>query len=350
VQRLFHVDLLLLQNSILSGVFLLIHQMTQHFQIHPDNARGSVMSYVSTLKMFVRVYELGNMSAAARDQRTSAAVASSRISELEKHLGVRLFNRTTRSLQPTENGRLFYDGAQRVLDAIAEAEAAVMNVTQNPRGSIFMAAPLGVGRRFIAPHIPAFKDQYPQIDLRLRLSDRNVDLTAEGLDLAFHLGNLEDSTLKRRLVADCPRVLCAAPDYIARRGMPLDGAAIIRDKHDCLNLRFPGAREFQWTLLTPDGPQRFEVAGPFESDDGDVLTGWALDGRGITLKPVFEIASHLREGRLVPVATAAPPLPTQLTCLTQHRRLRDPKIRLFIDFIIDHCRADMADQTKGLTL
>ena len=180
------------------------------------------MSYVANLRMFVRVYELGNMSAAARDQRTSAAVASSRIAEMEKHLGVRLFNRTTRSLQPTENGRLFYDGARRVLEAIEEAEAAVTEVTQNPRGSIFIAAPLGVGRRFIAPHVPDFKAAWPLIDIRLRLSDRNVDVTAEGLDVAFHLGLLEDSTLTMRLVADCPRLLCAAPAYVARRGMPAD--------------------------------------------------------------------------------------------------------------------------------
>jgi len=308
------------------------------------------MSYVQTLKMFVRVYELGSMSAAARDQRASAAVASSRISELEKRLGVRLFNRTTRSLQPTENGRLFYDGARKVLEAIDEAEAAVTNSTQNPRGTIFVAAPLGVGRRFIAPHIPAFKDLYPQIDLRLRLSDRNVDVTAEGLDVAFHLGSLEDSTLKMRLVADCPRILCAAPAYIARRGMPHDGAALLQDRHDCLNLRFPGAREFQWTLQTTDGPRRFEITGPFETDDGDVLTGWALDGRGIVLKPVFEVAQHLRAGTLVPVATATPPLPTQLSCLSQHRRLRDPKIRLFTDFIIARCKTDMTTEVKGLSL
>ena len=308
------------------------------------------MSYVANLRMFVRVFELGNMSAAARDQRTSAAVASSRIAELEKHLGVRLFNRTTRSLQPTENGRLFYDGARRVLEAIEEAEAAVTEVTQNPRGTIFLAAPLGVGRRFVAPHVPAFKAEWPLIDIRLRLSDRNVDVTAEGLDVAFHLGILEDSTLKMRLVADCPRVLCAAPAYVARRGMPADGAALVNDRHDCLNLRFPGAREFQWTLTTPEGPRRFEITGPFESDDGDVLTSWALTGQGIVLKPVFEIADHLRSGALIPVATATPPLPTQLSCLSQHRRLRDPKIRLFVDFIIARMRADLAAATAGLDL
>ena len=300
------------------------------------------MSYVNNIKMFVRVYELGSMSAAARDQRTSPAVASARISELEKHLGVRLFNRTTRTLQPTENGRLFYDGARRILEVIDEAETAVMDVMQNPRGTVFVAAPLGIGRRLIAPAVPAFKDAWPQIDVRLRLSDRIIDLAAEGLDMAFHLGLLEDSALKVRHVADCARVLCAAPAYIARRGMPADGAALVGDRHDCLNLRFPGAREFQWTLATPDGPRRFDITGPFESDDGDVLTGWALDGRGIVMKPLFEVAEHLATGALVPVATATPPLPTQLSVLTPHRRLKDPKVRLFTEFVIPRIRAEMA--------
>lgn len=308
------------------------------------------MSYVNNIRMFVRVYELGSMSAAARDQRCSPAVASARISELEKHLGVRLFNRTTRSLQPTENGRIFYDGARKVLESIDEAEAAVMDVTQNPRGTIFVAAPLGIGRRFIAPHVPRFKDLYPQIDVRLRLSDRSIDVTAEGLDVAFHLGLLEDSTLKVRLVADCPRILCAAPDYIARRGNPPDGAALVADRHDCLNLRFPGAKEFQWNLLTPEGPRRFEISGPFESDDGDVLTGWALDGRGIVMKPIFEVADHLRSGALVPVCTETPPLATQLSVLSQHRRLKDPKVRLFTDFMAAHCRDELRRAVAGLTL
>lgn len=307
------------------------------------------MSYVNNIKMFVRVYELGSMSAAARDQRTSPAVASARISELEKHLGVRLFNRTTRTLQPTENGRLFYDGARRILEAIDEAEAAVMDVAQNPRGTVFVAAPLGIGRRLIAPAVPAFKDAWPLIDVRLRLSDRIIDLAAEGLDMAFHLGILEDSALKVRHIADCERVLCAAPAYVARRGMPADGAALVADRHDCLNLRFPGAREFQWTLATPEGPRRFDIAGPFESDDGDVLTGWALDGRGIVMKPLFEVAEHLAAGALVPVAVATPPLPTQLSVLTPHRRLKDPKVRLFTDFVIPRIRAEMAARLSVLS-
>ena len=124
---------------------------------------------------------------------------------------MRLFNRTTRSLKPTESGRLFYEGARRVLEAIEEAEAAVVDVTQSPRGTLFVAAPLGLGRRLVAPLIPAFKAEYPRIDLRLRLSDRVIDVTGEGLDVAFHLGLLEDSTLKIRAIADCPRLLCRGP-------------------------------------------------------------------------------------------------------------------------------------------
>ncbi len=265
------------------------------------------MSYVNNLKMFVRVYELGNMSAAARDQRTSPAVASGRVSEMEKQLGVRLFNRTTRSLQPTENGRIFYEGALKVLQAISDAEAAVADATQNPRGVLFVGAPLGVGRRFVAPNLPDFKALYPQIELRLRLSDRILDVAAEGLDVALHLGRPEDSGLKMRVIAEAPRIICAAPAYVARRGMPVDGAALVREGHDCLNLRYPGAKEFQWTLRTPAGLQKFDISGPFESDDGDVLTQWAL-----------------------------------------HRRLRDPKVRLFSDFIAARCKATLEGLMRGM--
>jgi DNA-binding transcriptional LysR family regulator len=306
------------------------------------------MSYVNNLRTFVRVYELGSMSAAGRDQRISAAVASARIAELEKHLGVRLFNRTTRSLKPTEHGRIFYEGAVKILDTIAEAEAAVADVTQRPRGSIHVAAPLGMGKRLIAPLIPAFNDRYPEIDVRLRLSDRRLDITAEGLDLAFILGTLEDSTLRVRPIADCRRVLAASPSYVARRGMPATGQDLLDQHHDCLLLRFPGAREFVWTLSTPDGPRRFDVKGSFETDDGDVLTGWALAGRGIILKPVFEIADHLASGALVPVATETPPLDVPLACLYPHKRLQDPKSRLFIDFAVAACKSALAEALARL--
>ncbi|CTQ32269.1 LysR family transcriptional regulator [Jannaschia rubra] len=301
------------------------------------------MSYLDNIRTFVRVYDLGNMSAAARDQRISPAVASARISQLEAHLGVRLFQRTTRSLAATEQGRIFYDGACGILEAVALAEAGIGDVTENPRGTLHVAAPLGVGRRLIAPNVPEFAISYPLVDVRLRLSDRALDLTAEGLDIAFFLGLPADSTLRIRKIADCRRILCASPDYVERHGHPERGSDIERAKHNCLNLRFPGAKEFQWHLQTPDGPQRFDVRGRYESDDGDVLTDWALSGAGIAMKPVFEISEHLRSGALVEVVQENPPVPIQMACLYTHRRHQDPKARLFMEFAIARMEAALAD-------
>lgn len=301
------------------------------------------MSYLDNIRTFVRVYELSSMSAAGRDLRISPAVTSARISQLEDHLNVRLFQRTTRSLTPTEQGQAFYSGACRVLETVEAAEAQVMNLTENPRGSLFVAAPLGVGRRLVAPQVPEFLDQYPQIDMRLRLTDRSIDLTSEGLDLAFFLGQPEDSNLRIRKIADCQRVMVAAQSYLAARGTPKSGADLVNDKHECLNLRFPGATEFQWRLSTPDGPQRFAVTGRYECDDGDVLTDWSLAGQGIAMKPVFEVADHIRSGTLVPVAQSTPPMPVQMACLYTHRRHQDPKTRLFMDFIAER----VGEQVKG---
>lgn len=304
------------------------------------------MSYFDNIRTFVRVYELGSMSAAARDQRISPAVASARISQLEEHLNVRLFQRTTRMLNPTEQGRLFYPGACRILEAIEDAEALVSSVTLKPRGTIHVAAPLGIGRRLIAPAVPAFKKEFPLIDVRMRLSDRKLDIAAEGLDVAFFLGVPEDSDLRIRKIADCQRLLCAAPTYIESHGMPDSPQDLCGDDHACLNLRYPGAPEFQWPLQTEEGVKRFAVKGPFESDDGDVLTDWALNGHGIVLKPEFEVLDHMRSGALIPILPDNPPIAIQMACLFSHRRRQDPKIRLFIDFMAGHIRTVLADQAR----
>jgi DNA-binding transcriptional LysR family regulator len=297
------------------------------------------MSYLDNIRTFVRVYELGSMSAAGRDLRVSPAVTSSRISQLEMHLSVRLFQRTTRSLTPTEQGRAFYAGACEILESVENAEAHVVNITENPKGSLYVAAPLGVGRRLIAPQVPGFLEAYPEVKIRLRLTDRKVDLTTEGLDLAFFLGQPEDSNLRIRKIADVARVLCASPAYIAKHGNPTDGDALLSGAHECLNLRFPGATEFQWRLMTQAGPKKYRVAGRYESDDGDVLTDWALSGNGIALKPIFEVSDHITAGRLIPVAVQTPPEPIQMACLFTHRKRQDPKTRLFMEYMIERISA-----------
>lgn len=303
------------------------------------------MSYLDNIRTFVRVYELGSMSAAGRDLRISPAVTSSRISQLEEHLSVRLFQRTTRSLTPTEQGKAFYGGAAVILEAVETAEAQVVNITDNPKGSLYVAAPLGVGRRLIAPLVSGFLAEYPEVKVRLRLTDRKVDLTTEGLDLAFFLGQPEDSNLRIRKIADVERVLCASPAYIEQHGSPTSGEDLIADNHECLNLRFPGAKEFQWPLMTSDGPKRLPVSGRYECDDGDVLTDWALAGHGIVMKPIFEVAEHIKAGRLVPVATTTPPEPIQMACLFTHRRRQDPKTRLFMDYVISRITASVKDSS-----
>lgn len=301
------------------------------------------MSYLDNIRTFVRVYELGSMSAAGRDLRISPAVTSSRISQLEEHLSVRLFQRTTRSLTPTEQGKAFYGGASEILEAVEAAEAQVVNITDNPKGALYVAAPLGVGRRLIAPLVPGFLSEYPEVKIRLRLTDRKVELTTEGLDLAFFLGQPEDSNLRIRKIAYVARILCASPDYVARHGTPTSGDDLMSGGHECLNLRFPGATEFQWRLMTADGPKKFPVKGRYESDDGDVLTDWALSGNGIAMKPIFEVAEHVRAGRLVEVATQTPPMPIQMACLYTHRRRQDPKTRLFMDYVISRISEDVRD-------
>ncbi|MEK1851046.1 MAG: LysR family transcriptional regulator [Phyllobacterium sp.] len=296
------------------------------------------MSYLDNLRVFVRVVELGNLSAAGRDQRASPAVASNRIKELERHLGVRLFNRTTRKLTPTEHGRVFYEGAVKIIEAINEAEAAIADLSKKPKGAIRITAPLGIGRRLIASGIPEFHDKYPDIEVRLRLSDHNIDIMSEGVDVAFKLGILEDSNLRMRGIMNCERVICASPNYLERRGTPATPDELISAHHDCLLLRYPGSKEYFWTLQMPEGTRKLEVSGPYDSDDGDVLTQWAIEGRGIINKPLFEVKSYLNEGTLQAILTDTPPASIQLAAIYPHKRFQDPKVRLMIDFMTERCQ------------
>lgn len=292
------------------------------------------MSYVNNLKTFIRVYDLGSMSAAGRDLRISAAVSSSRIADLEKHLGIRLFNRTTRCLTSTEHGDLFYRGVVKILDVIENVEASVADITQSPRGSIFIAAPLCLGKTAIAPLVPEFKALYPEVNIRLRMTDRKLDITGEGLDAAFILGVLKSSELRARPIAMLERALCASPKYLKEYGVPATGNDLLCQNHQCLLLRFPGAEEFSWYLQADGKTKRYKVPGALESDDGEFLTAWAVAGWGIINKPIIEVKKYLESGELVRVAEQTPPVPLPFSCVYPHKRLQDPKVRLFIDFVM----------------
>ena len=290
------------------------------------------MSYLDSLRVFVRVVARGSISAGGRDLRLTPAAASNRIKDLESRFGVRLLNRTTRKLAPTEVGSLLYESAQKVIGALDETEAMLASYSGTPQGVLRVVAPLGLGRRQVAPIVLQFCSDHPEIRIRLRLSDRFVNIVEEGVDIAFFLGQPEDSGLSWRKIADCRRVLVAAPAYLARRGTP--GSPDELMDHNCLLLRFPRSQEYFWVLETPEGRRKLMVAGQFDADDADVLTAWAVEGAGIANRPLYEVKPHLDNGRLVEVLPDTPPVGAQMGCLMPHRELQDPKVRLFVDFAI----------------
>ena len=184
--------------------------------------------------------------------------------------------------------------------------------------------------------------------MRLRLSEHVLDLLEEAADVAVRMAILTDSSLIARKIADCPRVLAAAPSYLQRNGTPRLPDDLL--KHRCLQLRYPGSAQFRWTLQTPDGPVSLPVGGPLDADDGDVLTEWALGGEGIVLKPVWEIADHLRSGALNPILLDYPLEPLTLAVIYPHRRFLSARVRVFADFMIEHGAEAIKSSVYGLEL
>jgi DNA-binding transcriptional LysR family regulator len=296
---------------------------------------------LENMRTFVRVVEMGNLSAAGRSLRMSPAVVSHRIQQLEQHLGVRLLNRTTRQLQPTEHGHIFYRDSLEVLDAVERAQTNLASASGVPSGSLRVTAPLGFGRRVLGPMIPKFREAFPLVDVRLRLSDHLIDLLHEAVDVAIRMAVLRDSTFVVRKIADCPRVLCATPSYLEAAGEPEHPEDL--QAHNCLLLRFPGSQQYQWTLMAPEGPSKVSVTGCFDADYGDVLTDWLLAGHGIAMKPIWEIAEHLKSGALKIVLADYPPEPAVLAVLYPHRNLLPAKARAFADFVVTETRAALSD-------
>jgi DNA-binding transcriptional LysR family regulator len=306
------------------------------------------MSLLENIRVFVRVVEQDSMSAAGRQLRLSPAVVSHRIQSLESHLGVRLLNRTTRRVQPTEQGLAFYQACQEVMAAVERAETVVAGTGGVPQGSLRVTSPLGFARRILAPLVPEFQALHPKVTLQLRCSEHLVDLLNESVDVAVRLAILSDSSLIARKIVDCERLLCAAPAYLSEHGTPQTPEAL--HDHNCLLLRFPGSQQFRWTLQTAEGPQTFSVQGRFDADDGDLLTDWALDGRGIALKPLWEVAGHIKAGRLVPLLMDHPPEPVSLSVLYPHRRLLPARVKAFSDFAVTRFAEEIEKRLEGMTL
>ena len=284
------------------------------------------MDRLDEFAIFVRIVEEGSLVRAAQRLRRSAPAVTRALAALEDRVGVRLIDRTTRRLAPSEAGRALYERARAV---VADYEAAAAGAREAPvRGLLRIAAPVQFGRRHVAPLATRFLDSYDGVEIELLLNDRNVDLVEEGIDVAVRIGTLADSSLLARPVGHVQRQWVASPAYLARQGTPRVPEDLAR--HEALLGTARGAME--WTFGGRRRGAPTHLAGRLRVDDIETRLRLAREGRGIAQFLSYQVAEDLAAGRLVRLLRRfeAPPLPVQL--LTKGRAHRAPKIDAFLEF------------------
>ncbi|MBI1383798.1 MAG: LysR family transcriptional regulator [Rhizobiales bacterium] len=250
------------------------------------------MTAITDLEIFARVARTGNMSAAGREMKLSPAVVSKRISLLEERLGARLFQRTTRQLTLTETGEGFFKRVVDILNLVEEAEDFVSRRNTSPKGVLKVTAPTSFSRLHLAPHLPAFLEAYPEIELDIQLSDSFVDIIRDGFDMAIRIGELKDSTMVAKRLAPNQRVICAAPSYLKAHGEPKSLQDL--DYHNCIS---SGSSD-QWRLDGPAGPVSVRVRGNVRTNSGELARELLMAGHGVGLRATWDVAEELKSGLL----------------------------------------------------
>lgn len=283
------------------------------------------------ITIFARIVGTGSLSAAARDLGMSPALVSRNLASLESRLGVRLINRTTRSLHLTDEGAAYYETCIRVLAEIEEADAAVSAGRAEPRGVLRVALPASFGNQHVAPLVPRFAERYPDVQLALSLSDRTVNVVEEGFDLAVRIADLADSSLAARKLAPNRRVVCASPAYLQKHGTPRAPEELAQ--HNCVATDFT----MNWDYRDPDGkPGSVRVSGRYACDNWEVLREWALAGLGIALKSTWDVRRHLEDGSLVSLLPGYSfATDVAIYAVYPHRRHLPAKTRAFIEFLAE---------------
>jgi DNA-binding transcriptional LysR family regulator len=284
------------------------------------------------MAVFAKVVAAGSLSAAARELGSSPAVVSRRLAALESRLGVRLVNRTTRTLNLTVEGSRYYEACTRVLADIQEADAEVAAGRVEPRGALKVALPASFGHQHVAPLVPKFAERYPKVELALSLSDRNVNVMDEGFDVAVCIADLRDSSLAARRLAPNRRVVCASPAYLAAHGTPRTPEDLA--KHNCLVVSDFTAN---WEYKTRDGRSTsVRVQGRYACDNWEVLRQWALAGLGIALKSTWDVYRQLEDGSLVVLLSEYTfHSDVAIYAVYPHRRFLPAKTRVFIEFLAE---------------
>ena len=296
------------------------------------------MDKLKQLESFVSVATRGSLTAAAKAEGVAPAIMGRRLDALEERLGVKLLVRTTRRLTLTHEGSAFLEDCQRLLADLANAEASVSAGGVKASGHLRITAPAGFGRRHVAPLVPRFREQHPEVTISLNLSDRVVDLAGEGYDCAVRVGDLADSSLVSVRLADNRRLCVATPEYLRRHGTPQHPNDLGR--FDCLALSSDASQVRGWAFRVPKG-DGWEVihlrpGGPLDCSDGQVLHEWCLGGYGIAWRSTWEVEADVQAGRLVEVLADFAAPPNGIYAVFPQRKHLPVRVRLWIELLKQH--------------
>lgn len=291
------------------------------------------MDRFENMNAFIRVVEAGSISGAADRLGVAKSAVSRRLKELEEHLGVELFHRTTRQMNLTDTGRTFYHQAMRIVEDVMEAELSASQAHGTLQGSLKVALPLSFGLMHLGPAINAFLQAHPLIEFDLDFNDRKVDLMEEGFDLAIRIDNLPDSSMIARRLTAIDAVMCASPAYLERMGTPQSPQELI--DHQCLVYNL--LRDFEhWHLYDADDKLMKVKIRPFlKASNGEFLRDAAVDGLGIVFIPSFIVYKEVESGALVPLFKEHIRPQVEAYALYPHTRHLSQRVRTFVDFLVE---------------
>ncbi len=290
------------------------------------------MDKLESMKVFSRVVEQGSFVSAANELGITGTMVGLHIQSLEKLLGVRLLNRTTRRQNLTEFGLFYYEKCKQILLDISLAEAMAENQSQEPRGLLRIVSPVSFGVHAISPILEQYRAEFPDVSVDLLLSDRPLDMIDERADIMIKIGELQNvfSVIARPLMP-YRSVICASPAYLEQNA-PVNNPADL-GQHRCLGFAHPVAGS-EWLLQGPEGPISVPVNLVLSANNGEALRMAALNGMGIIMQPEILLAEDLKSGALRPILQNYAPLPKPIHLLTQADRTLTPKLRTFIDFLL----------------
>ncbi|MDN7183983.1 LysR substrate-binding domain-containing protein [Caballeronia sp. SEWSISQ10-4 2] len=284
------------------------------------------------LRVFCTVARKSSFSGAAEVLSVSAAYVSKRVSVLETDLGTRLLHRSTRRVAITEAGERVYAWAEKILDDVDHLVEDVSTTRRIPRGTLRISSSFGFGRHIVAPALARLSDKHPQLSVRLDLFDRLVDVAGEGFDLDIRIGDEIAAHLIAKRLASNHRVLCASPDYVERHGAPRQLADLA--SHACLAIKERDHPFGLWRLHVRGEPVSIKVTGPLSTNHGEVAVQWALAGRGIVLRSLWDVRPLLASGQLLQVLPDVTQ-PANVWAVYPARLASSAKVRVCVDFLAE---------------